>query len=132
MAVPLGDLTRIAIDAGGLAAGGQHAGVSAEPHGPAEIVLRVSPFQRIAAHPLGQEPDHRVFAWAEFGGARFRNSRQIACRLDHGHLHAEADAEIRTPALPGEAPGLAPTFRSPLAEAAGNPDTPPATPRVRE
>src|SRR3546814_659413 len=123
MAVPLVDLTRIAIDAGGLAAGGQHTGIGAKPHGPAEIVLRVSPFQRIAAHPLGQEPDHRVFTWAEFGGTRFRNSRQIACRLDHGHLHAEADAEIRDSALAGEAHGLDLAFRSALAEAAGNEDT---------
>ena len=47
---------------------------------------------------------------------------QVARRLDHRHLHAEADAEIRHVALAGELRRLDLALGAALAEAAGHQD----------
>ena len=47
---------------------------------------------------------------------------EVARRLDHGELHAEADAEERHVVLAGEAGGVDHALRAALAEAAGNED----------
>src|SRR6202012_158247 len=47
---------------------------------------------------------------------------QIAPGFDHRHLHAEADAEIRYVALPGELRRADLALRAALAEAAGHQD----------
>ncbi len=63
-----------------------------------------------------------MLARAELGRARAFEPGEVARRLDHRHLHAEADAEIRHLALAREARRLDLAFGAALAEAAGNQD----------
>src|SRR6185437_6954727 len=81
----------------------QHRLVGAEPHRAAEIAVRPAPLELVAAHPFRHQPDHRVSAGTKLGRARLRQVGEMTCRLDDGHLHAEADAEIGHPTLAGEA-----------------------------
>src|SRR6201995_1373238 len=122
MAVPLGDLRGAVIDLRDTAAAPERSRISAEPHGAAEIAALAALLQLIAAQPFRHQADHRLRRRAELGGVGVLDADQIARRLDHGHLHAEADAEIRHVAFPGELrrPDLA--FRAALAEAAGPQD----------
>ena len=59
---------------------------------------------------------------AELGRIGLLDAAQIARRLDHRHLHAEADAEIRHVALARELRRADFAFRAALAEAAGHQD----------
>src|ERR1700751_3105164 len=70
-----------------------------KPHRAPEIAALRSPFKLIAAQPLGHEADDRLTGGAEFRRIGVGNADEIARSLDHGHLHAEADAEIRHVAL---------------------------------
>src|SRR5206468_7835208 len=57
---------------------------------------------------------------AELGGVRRLDADEIACGLDHRHLHAEADAEIRHVAYARELRRADLAFGAALAEAAGH------------
>ena len=96
--------------------------VGAEPHRAAEIAAGLARLQLVAAHPFGHQADHRLRARAELGRAGALHAGQIARRLDHRHLHAEADAEKRHLALAREARRLDLALRAALAEAAGHQD----------
>src|SRR5262245_64572791 len=106
-----------AIDLGDLAAFGEHRVIGAEPHGAAEIAVRLPLLQLLALHPFGHEADHGLLRRAELRRACPFDA-SLAGGVDHGHLHAEADAEIRYVANPRVArrPDLA--FGAPLAESA--------------
>src|SRR5207302_9299873 len=119
VAVAFGNLGG-AVDAGGLAAALEHRRIGAEPHGAAEIAVTAAPVQLVAFHPFGHQPDHRLGGGAELGRIGLADAAQIARRLDHRHLHAEADAEIRHVPLARELcrPDLA--FGAALAKAAGH------------
>ena len=58
----------------------------------------------------------------EFGRARARQVGEIARRLDHRHVHAKADAEIRHPPLASKAGRFDHAFGAALAETAGDQD----------
>ena len=96
--------------------------IGAEPHGAAEIAVGCALLELVAAQPLGQQADDRLRRRAELGGVGVRDAGERAGRLDHRHLHAEADAEIRHLALAGEARRLDLALGAALAEAAGHED----------
>ncbi len=121
VAVPLGDFG-VAIDLGDAAAVRKLGLVRAEPHRAAEIAASRAHFELVAAHPLGHQANDRLVAGAEFGGIGVLDAGQRAGGLDHRHLHAEADAEIRHLALAGEARRADLAFRAAVAEAAGHQD----------
>src|SRR5690242_5946973 len=101
MAVAFRNL-RVAVDLRDTRAFARARGISAEPHRAAEIALLHALLELIAAHPFGHQPDDRLVARAELGRSRAFDSGKRARRLDYRHLHAEADAEIRHPALARE------------------------------
>src|SRR6202012_1406562 len=70
----------------------------------------------------GHEADDWFVARTEFGRAGMRHAGQVACRLDHRHLHTEADAEEGHAALAGEAHGMHLTLGAALAESARHED----------
>src|SRR6202023_1105347 len=94
VAVALGNLGG-AVDAPGLAAAQEDRRIGAEPHGAAEVAVAAAPVQLVALHPFGHQADHRLGSEADLGRIGFPDAAQIARRLHHRHLHAEADAEIR-------------------------------------
>src|SRR5262245_61881736 len=67
--------------------------VGAEPHGAAQVAMGFAPLKPFLAHPLGDEADHRLVAFAEFARAGTLDSRRVPRRFDTSHLHAEADTE---------------------------------------
>src|SRR5262249_39261820 len=101
VAVTLGDL-RAAIDAGDAAATLEHCRIRAEPPGAAEVAADAALLQFVALEPFGHQADDRLRRRSELGRVRLGNAAQIARGLDHCHLHAEADAEIRYVALARE------------------------------
>src|SRR6516162_5212906 len=121
MAVALGDLG-VAVDLGHTASLGEHGAIGAETHGAAEIAARAAPLQLVAAHPFGQQADDRLFAGPKFGRPGILDADEIACRLDHGHLHAKADAEVRNLARACKARRQDLALRATLTEPAGHED----------
>src|SRR5271168_1176653 len=119
MAVALADLGA-SVDLRHPALGSKRCFVGTEPHGPAEIVGRIASFDGIAAHPLGHQAHDRMLARPEFGRPRTWQPRQIACRFDHRHVHAEADAEIGYTTLAGKAGCFDHALGAALAKSAGN------------
>src|SRR6202035_5558892 len=111
-----------AIDAGGLPAALEHRRIGAEPHGAAEIAVAAAPVQLVAFHPFGHQPDHGLGGGAELRRIGLADAAQIARRLHHRHLHAEADAEIGHVPLARELRRLDLAFGAALAEAARHQD----------
>src|SRR5690606_22702452 len=94
----------------------------AEPHGAAEVAGRPALLEHVALEPFGHQADDRLLRLAELGRGRVLDAGERAGRLDAGHLHAEADAEVRHLALAGELGSEDLAFRAALAEAAGHED----------
>ena len=101
MAVALADHRGI-VNTGHPAVRRQVTFIGAKAHGATEVVFGVAPFQLVAAHPFGEQPDHRFFGGAEFRRPGATDAGEIARHLDHRHLHAETYAEIGHLALAGE------------------------------
>ena len=121
VAVALADPGR-AVDLGDPAFRVEHRVIGAEPHRAAEIAVGLAPLQLVAAHPFGHQPDDRMLARAELGRAGAGQPREMPRRLDHRHLHAEADAEIRHLPLAREARRLDLALGAALAEPARHED----------
>src|SRR6266540_5446060 len=121
MPVALGD-RRTAVDAVRERAGHDLARLRAEAHRAAEIGARAAPLDRaVAVLPLRDERDDRMRrVEIELGAVRAGEPRLVACELDHGELHAEADAQIRHAVLPRVLDCLDLAFDAALAEAAGH------------
>ncbi len=117
--VPLGDFGRT-VDVGDAAAAREDRRISAEPHGAAEIAVGRALLERIALQPFGHQADYGLLGRTELGRIGVLDAAQIARRLDHRHLHAEADAEIGNVALSGELRGADLSLGAALAEAAGH------------
>src|SRR5579862_5297052 len=117
MAMALADRGR-AVNLGNAASRRQHRLIGAEPHRAAQIAFGIAPLYLIAARPFGHEADDRIGAGAELGRARAVHASQMPRRLDHRHLHAEANAEIRHAALARKARRLDLPFGAALAEPA--------------
>ena len=113
----------LAIDVAHLAIACEMGVIGAQAHGAAQIAALVAPLDDVAPHPFRHETDHGVFAGAEFRRARAGDTGQVASRLDHCHLHAEADAEIGHVALAGETCGMDLAFCPAFAEAARHQDS---------
>src|SRR5437773_3226047 len=121
MAVAFVDHVR-AVDLACEAPGLGHGALSTQPHRPAEIGLFVAALDAaVAVLPLGHEGDHRVRRVAvEFRAVRAREADDVARKLDHRELHAQAYAEIRDLVLARVLDRLHHAFDAPLAEAPGD------------
>ena len=84
---------------------------------PRSPVLR-SLLEFVAAQPFGHQAHQRLRRRAEFGGIGFRDADKIARGLDHRHLHAETDPEIRHVAFARELRRADFSLSAALAEAA--------------
>ncbi len=100
----------------------EHGRIGAEPHGAAEVAAGSALLQLVALHPFGHQADHRIGGGAELRRVRILDAAEIARGFDDGHLHAEADAEIRHLALARELHRLDLALGAALAEAAGHED----------
>src|SRR6266699_1963711 len=111
-----------AVDLARQAHGLERDALSAQAHRPAEIGLFVAALDpAVAVLPLGHEGDHRVRrVTVEFRAVRAREPDDVACKLDHRELHAQADAEIRDLVLARVLDRLHHAFDAPLAEASGD------------
>ena len=106
VAMALLDRRRAAIDLPGQRPLHEAGRIGAEPHGAAQIAAGLAPHELIALRPFGQQADDRRLAGAEFGRGGAGQPREVPRRLDHSHLHAEADAEEGQAAFAREADGL--------------------------
>src|SRR6516162_4360008 len=104
VAMAFGDLSRL-IDLRNPRAALQHRRVRAQPHGAAHIAGQPALLQLISLHPFGHEADDRLRRSDKFRGVGGFNAAKIPRRLDHGHLHAEANSEIRHATLARELRG---------------------------
>src|SRR5215831_17014530 len=86
--------------------------------GAAVIAVDTAPLEFVPLHPLGHKTDHRFGGRAEFGRVCLLNAAEVARRFDDGHLHPEANSEIRHLALAGELYRLDFPLGAALAEAA--------------
>src|SRR3954468_12935472 len=118
MAVALGNLGRAAVDLRHPAPTLERCRVCAKAHGAAEIAALGALLKLVAAQPFRHQADQRLSRRAELGGVGIFDADEIACGFDHGHLHPEADAEIRHVALAGELRRLDFSFSAALAETA--------------
>ncbi len=119
--VALGDVLA-AIDLGDLGPGRQHCVIGAQPHGAAKLLVGGAGDPLVALDPLGHQADDRIGRGAELGRGGVLHAGHVPHRLDHRHLHAEADAEIGHLALAGELGRPHLPLRAPLTEAAGHQD----------
>src|SRR5215468_5296427 len=118
VAVALGNLGRAVVDLRYPAAALKDRRIGAEAHGSAEIALDTASLELVALHPLGHQTDHRFGGRTEFGRVRLLGATEVARRFDDGHLHSEANPEIRQLALAREPNGPNFPFAAALAEAA--------------
>src|SRR5467141_2067449 len=111
-----------AVDLAREAPGLERGALGAQAHRAAEIGLFVAALDAaVAVLPFGHERDHRVRRVAvEFRAVRAREPDDVARKLDHRELHAQADAEIRDLVLARVLDRLHHAFDAPLAEAPGN------------
>src|SRR5207237_1637470 len=120
--VALGNLDGAAIDFRDPTAALERRGVSPQPHGAAEIAALGTLLEFVAAQPFRHQAHQGLARRAELGGVRLLDADEIARGLDHGHLHAEADAEIRHVALSRELRRADLALGAALAESAGHQD----------
>src|SRR5215475_13322175 len=97
--------------------------IGAQSHRPTEVAVGRALFDLVALHPLRHQADHRMFGRPELARGRVLDAEQVASRLDHRHLHAEADAEERYLALAREPDGVDLALGPALSETAGHQDS---------
>src|SRR5581483_5035129 len=119
--VPLADL-RVPVDRGDPALWIEYRRIGTEPHRAAEVAVGLALLDLVAAQPFGHQADHRVLARTELARPGPGQPGEMPRRLDHRHLHPEADAKIRHLPLAGKASRLDLAFRAPLAEPARHED----------
>src|SRR5689334_2164432 len=101
MAVALGNFSRV-IDLRNAGAALQQRRIGPEPHGTPHIAGQAALLQLISLHPFGHQTNDWLGRGDEFGRIGGFDAAKIPCGLDHGHLHAEANSEIRHAALTRE------------------------------
>src|SRR6202030_701379 len=121
MAVALGNID-LAVNIRHATAAFQQRRIGAKPHGAAEVAADAPLLQLVALEPFRHQADYGLRRRAEFAGVRLGDAAQVSRRLDHRHLHAEADAEIGHVALAGELRRTDLAFGAALAEPAGHQD----------
>src|SRR5512144_2404175 len=97
--------------------------VGAKPHGAAEIAACAPLLQLVTLEPLRHQADDRFGCRAELCRVGILDTAQIACSLEHRHLHSKANAEIRYVALAGELRRPDFTFRAALTESTRDQNT---------
>src|SRR5262249_5488026 len=102
VAVALGNLGCAVVNLGYPAAALKDLRIGAEGPGAAEIPVRAGRVEFVALHPLGHQSAHRLGSRTEFGRVCFLDAAEVARRFDDGHLHPEANPEIRHLALARE------------------------------
>src|SRR5258706_7490803 len=117
VAVALRSLGRAVVDLRYPAAALKDRRIGAEAHGAAEITLDTASLEFVALHPLGHQTDHRFGGRTEFGRVRLLDAAEVARRFDDGHLHSEANPEIRQLPPAREPNGSGFPFGAPLSEA---------------
>src|SRR5690242_569448 len=117
VAVALGNLCGV-IDLRDPRAALQHRRVGAKPHRAAHIAGEPALLQLISLHPFGHETNDRLGCGDKFRGVGAFNAAKIPRCLDHGHLHAEANPEIRYTALTRELCGANFSFGAALTKSA--------------
>src|SRR5471030_1468279 len=118
MAMALADHV-LAVDLMHLGAGSQMCRISPEAHRAAQVAVGRALLDLIALYPFGHQADDAMIGGAELARRGGFDTQQIAGRLDHRHLHAEADAEERHLALARELDRVDLALGAALAEAAG-------------
>src|SRR5262245_26902034 len=118
MTVALGNLGGAIVDLARTAAALQQRWIGPEPHRTAKLAVDAAPLELVALHPLGHQADHRFRRGAELGRVCLFDAAEIARRLDHGHLHPEANPEIRDLARARELRGLDLPFGTALSKSA--------------
>src|SRR5690606_20670284 len=108
----------LAVDLADLGARAQGRSVSGQVHAAAHVPALLALDALIALNPLGHQADDGFVRGAELSRGRLGEARQVPRRLDHRHLHAEADAEIGNLALASIARRLDLALRAALPEAA--------------
>src|SRR5581483_3351541 len=93
------------VNLGDVAAAAEQCRIGTEPHRAAEIAAGSALLELVALEPLRHEPDDRFARRGKLGRIGFLDAAQIPRRLDDGHLHPKADAEIRDLPLPCELSG---------------------------
>jgi len=88
-------------------AGLEAAFLCAQAHGAAQVGALAAGFRLAGGGgPLGDEGDDRIGRVAVvLAGIGLRQPRRVAGELDHGRVHAVADAEVRHARLAGELRG---------------------------
>ena len=121
--VPLLDCLR-AIHLGRERALDQRYRLRAEPHRATHVGLFVALLDLAAfVLPLRDQRHNRVRRLlVELGAHCALEPGQVACSLDHGHLHTEADAEVRNAVFARQAHGLDLALDTAVAEATGDDD----------
>ena len=122
MPVALADSGSAAVDIRDAASLVQKCFVGAESHGAAHVAIRLSLLQHVATHPFRHQTNDRILARSELCGVGAGKIGEVPRRLNHRHLHAEADAEIRHLTLTREARRLDLALGAALTEAAGHQD----------
>src|ERR1700761_4652818 len=84
-----------AVDVGDATAGCQDTRIGPKTHASALIGIGGALLHFIALHPFGHQTDDRIRRVAELRRTRLLDARDVARGFDHGHLHPEANAEIR-------------------------------------
>ena len=122
VAVPLGD--HVAVDLVGDGVFGHVRALRAQAHGAAQVGILVAGLDAaVGVFPLGDQRDDRVGAVGlEFGAVGIRQTGHMAGEFDGGHLHTQANAQVRHPVLAGKTGRLDLALNAPLAKAAGNQD----------
>src|SRR5690606_22096651 len=77
--------------------------ISTQAESTAEIAISRALGLFIALHPFGHDADDWLLGRTEFGRGSILDSSRVTGGLDAGHLHAEADTEIRHVLGAGEA-----------------------------
>src|SRR5262249_58896902 len=102
VAVALGNLGGAVVNLRYPAAAPKERRIGAKPHGAAEIAVDTARLEFVALHPLGHQTDHWFGGRTEFGRVCLFDAAEVARRFDDGHLHSEANSEIRHLALARE------------------------------
>ncbi len=122
VAVALGD--NVAVDLVRQRARGDVGALRAQAHGAAQVGgLAARLDGAVGILPLGDQRDHGVRrGGVELSAVGVLEARHMACVLDGGHLHAQADAQVGYLLLAGVARRADLAFHAARAEAAGHED----------
>src|SRR3984893_15929854 len=98
----------------------EHGGIGTEPHRAAKIVVDAPDLELVSLHPFRHQAHHRMGGAAEFSRVGVLDAAEIEGGFNDGHLHSEANPEIRHLTLARELCGSDFSFAAALAEPSRN------------